>query len=260
MPVQHYLCWTGVWECLSRKRHIGRILSLLCDSQYLSTNMHSNSWNQRVWVIQLRNPEPLVYHLGRKQDRTDVRYPAPSAVTAVHGHTGLLMWVLGILALNVCAEALYQLGYILSSQQLSFYKGDYKTTNEQLAIFYLRYLLLCASLSLKNRVYMIHIPVSSTLFFEAIFGCPAILPQLGLPLTRSQRVLQQHGDETGETAGNQTLLAQLASSWSLLLHFPGKKQTMPLSYTYRIYNLTEINVRQQKMSMFRDHWYFGIPV
>lgn len=143
--------------------------------------------------------------------------------------------------------ALYQLGCVLSSQQLPFFKGDYKTTNDQLAIFYLLYLLICASLSLKNRVYVIHIPVSSKLFFEVIFGCPAILPQLGLPLTRSQWVLQQHDDEIGETAGNQTLLAQLASSWSLLLHFPD------MSYTYRTHNLSEINVRQQKMSMFRGH-------
>lgn len=94
--------------------------------------------------------------------------------------------------------ALYQPGCVLSSQQLPFFKGDYKTTNDQLAIFYLLYLLICASLSLKNRVYVIHIPVSSKLFFEVIFGCPVILPQLGLPLTRSQWVLQQHDDEIGE--------------------------------------------------------------
>lgn len=121
-------------------------------------------------------------------------YTLSMRTASVGHHTGLFMWVLGILALNVCIDAIYQLGCVLSSQPLPFYKGDYKTTNEELAIFYLFHLLLCASLSLKNRVYVIHISFLKVTSLDV----QPYFSSLVCPLTRSQRVLQQHDDETGE--------------------------------------------------------------
>lgn len=97
--------------------------------------------------------------------------------------------------------------------------------NEELAILYLLYLLLGASLSLENRD-------SHSSFLKVILrGClwmpshifPAWSAPCVYPLTSSQLMLQQQlMMKWGKTAAGNQLLGQLASSWSLLLYFLDK--------------------------------------
>lgn len=60
--------------------------------------------------------------LARKLQGSACLCSPPSARVQPTPHTGFFPWVLGILALNVCTGALYQLRHVLSSQQPPFHK------------------------------------------------------------------------------------------------------------------------------------------